>query len=187
MLQLRGNFFGGHTTKFMPLTPRQHRRGDFVYFRRREDEDGMRGRFFERFEKCIERRHRKHVNFVNDVDFIFPLRRGEVDFIAQVADIIHAIIRGGVYFDEIHETVFVDREAMFTLIARTRGRIFRKAVDGFREEPRNGGFSGAARPGKEVRVAHAVVCEGVSQCTNDMLLTYDLVPGLGAPFSIQGL
>ena len=50
----------------------------------------MRRRFFKRFEKRIEGCRGKHVNFVDDIDFVFALRWREVDLVAQVAEIVHA-------------------------------------------------------------------------------------------------
>ena len=45
------------------------------------------------------------MNLVDNIDFHFSLSRREVDFIAQVADIVYAGIRSGVDFDNIEKAI----------------------------------------------------------------------------------
>ena len=77
------------------------------------------------------------MDFVDDVDFIFPFRGGNHGFFAKVADIIDTRVRGGINFDDVEVRIF---EFVF------------KTVDFVRENARNGSFSAAARAGKKIRM-----------------------------------
>ena len=57
------------------LRPRPNRRQHLLRLSRREHELHMRRRLLERFQQRIERRRRKHVNFVDDVDAKLRSRR----------------------------------------------------------------------------------------------------------------
>ena len=113
-----------------------------------QNEDGMRRRLFECFEERVEGRSGKHVNFIDDVDFVFPLRGREVDFVAQVADIVNGGVGGCVDFDEVKEAILVDSFAVVASIVGTLGRIVVEAVDSFRKQASNGRLACTARPGK---------------------------------------
>ena len=58
------------------LAAGKDRRRNFVDLGRREDEHDMGGRLFKRFEQRIKGGIRQHMDFVDDVDAVGPLKRG---------------------------------------------------------------------------------------------------------------
>ena len=91
----------------------------------------MFGRFLQNLEQRVERRGGEHVHLVHDVDALFDLR-GRVDrFIAQRADVVHAVVGRGIQLGHIEKRARLDAEAGGAGIAGVAGlRIL--AVDGFR-------------------------------------------------------
>ena len=61
-----------------------------------QDKNGVFGWFFKRLEKSIEGRRRKHVDLVDDVDFMTAQLRSDAHLIDEIADVVNGIIRGGV-------------------------------------------------------------------------------------------
>jgi len=66
-----------------------------------QNKDGMGGRFFQCFQHGIERSRRKHVDFVNDIDFISALVGRKIYLIPQVTHIFDAGIGSRVYFNQV--------------------------------------------------------------------------------------
>ena len=54
--------------------------GDFLEIGGGENEDDVGGRFLESFEEGVEGFFGEHVDFVDDVDFVFPFCRGDGGF-----------------------------------------------------------------------------------------------------------
>ena len=67
-----------------------------------EYEFDVRRRFFNRFQQGVPCLFGKHVNFVDDIDFIFAVNRHMHDFVAEVADIVNRVLAGGVNFDDVN-------------------------------------------------------------------------------------
>jgi len=84
-----------------PLAARQDCRQHFLRFRRGEEKLHVRGWFFERFEQRIERLRREHVHFVDDVNLEPATRWRVADGLAQLADLLDAIIRRAVDFQHV--------------------------------------------------------------------------------------
>jgi 4-hydroxy-L-threonine phosphate dehydrogenase PdxA len=61
--------------ELVTLAARQNRRGNLVDLCCCQDENRMGRRLFQCFEKSVEGRGRKHVDFVDDVDLVFALGR----------------------------------------------------------------------------------------------------------------
>ena len=88
---------------------------------RGEHEDDVRWWLLQCFQQRIERAGREHVDFINDVDLVAPLRRPAGNFFAQVTNIVHAGIGGAVNLDhQVELRATLDRRAVLTLIARLR-------------------------------------------------------------------
>jgi len=54
-----------------------------------KDKNGVGGGFFQSLQQGVKSCSGEHVNFVDNIDFIMSLGRREIDFIAQVAHVIH--------------------------------------------------------------------------------------------------
>jgi hypothetical protein len=61
-----------------------------------KDEQRVRRRLFQRLEQRVEGAGRQHVDFVEDVELLFAAHRGVADRLAQLADVLDAVLRGGV-------------------------------------------------------------------------------------------
>ena len=86
-----------------PVTAVDDRRQDLVGLGRREHEDRVRRRLLEGLEKRVPGRGRKHVRLVQDVDLPAPHRGREADLLAEVADVVDRVVRGGVHLDHVSE------------------------------------------------------------------------------------
>ncbi|MBV6466622.1 MAG: hypothetical protein PGMFKBFP_01942 [Anaerolineales bacterium] len=186
-LELADDLVHGDAAELVTLAAREDGGGDFVDLGGGEDEDGVRRRFFEGLEERVEGRRGEHVDFVNDVDFEFALCGGEIYFVAQVTDIVHRGVGGGVNFNEVEEAIFVDGAAVVAFVAGTLGLVVVQAVDGFRQQTRQRGLARAARTREEIGVRHAVSDNGVAEGLHDVLLADDFGPSLRAVFAVEGL
>jgi len=83
------DFGQGQPPEIKTLAARLDRLRHLVKFGRRQDEDRVFGRFLDCFQQRIERRPRKTVNLVDDVDFVAPLVGRKGNPVAQLADIVH--------------------------------------------------------------------------------------------------
>jgi len=128
------------------------------------------GGFFERFQQRVERIGRQHMDFIDDIDFIFDIAGEIFDFIAEFPDIVDAGIAGGVDFDDVADRSVLDPQAIGADVARIGdGGVF--AVDRFRKNTGDRGFSGSARSGEQIGVGDLIVFQGVFQRGRDMFLT----------------
>jgi hypothetical protein len=152
-----------------------------------QDKNCVGRRLFERFEKRVECLCRKHVDFVDDVDFIFALRGRKVDLVAQVANIVHTGVGGGVNLDQVEETVLVDRFAILTLVVGAFRWVRIQAIDRFRQKARERGLACPTRPSEEIGVRDAVCRDGILESRDDVVLPHDFVPFFWPVFSIECL
>src|SRR4029079_6387333 len=96
------------------------------------------------------------VGLVEDVDLPAEIRRGVLDPVAQLADVVDAAIARGVDLDEVDRPSLADRDTRLAAVARVAVLEVR-AVDGLREDPGQGWLAGdrtAARgagPGRACR------------------------------------
>ena len=126
-------------------------RQNLVDFGCRKDEFCMFGRFFDGFEQSVPGALGEHVDFVDDVDFVFGTDRQMQDFLADFACFFDLRVRSGVDFDHIDAAFVGDGDAGFTFAARF-------AVDGvetvqrFCEDTSGGCFSDSARADEEIRL-----------------------------------
>jgi len=88
------------------------------------------------------------VNFIDDVDLEATLRWGEIDLVAQLANVIHARIGGGINLDQVQETTFIDRKAVRAVVAGTFFERFLQTVDPFCQQTRARGFASPSGSGK---------------------------------------
>ena len=139
----------------MLLTTRGNGGGDFVNFGCRQNKDRVRRRLFESLEQGVERAHGEHVDLIDNIDFVLPFARRKIYFVAQVADVIYASVRGGVNFDQIGEAPFVDGDTIQASVTRSLMWIAVRAVEGFGHESRGGGLARAARPKTNRRARRA--------------------------------
>ena len=166
------------------LAARDDGGGELVELRRCEDELHMGRRLLKRLEKGVECARREHVDFVDDEDLVARRRRGELHGFAQVADIVHACVRGGVHLDYVERCSGHDLAAVVALVAGMRGGVGRRgAVERLGEDAGECGLAYAARPHEEVGVGDALRLDGVGERLGDVLLAEDVGELLRPPFA----
>ena len=80
--------------------------GYFVRFGGGEDEEDMRGWFFERFEERVEGFGGEHMHFVDDVYFV-PTVYGEESYgVSEGAYFVDAAVGGCVDLEDVHGCAF---------------------------------------------------------------------------------
>lgn len=104
--EVRGHDFGRGEMESIGLSTRGDGDGNFVGLGGGHDKDCMGGRLFECFEKGVEGGFRKHVDFVDNVDFVLAEAWGNDGFLAQISDIVDAVIGRGIDFDDVEVIVF---------------------------------------------------------------------------------
>jgi len=66
-----------------------------------EDKDSMWWWFFERLQEGIGGAGTKHMDFIDDIDLVASFAWSIVDSFAEVSDIVHAGVTGGINFYDI--------------------------------------------------------------------------------------
>ena len=132
-------------------------------------EDHAVGRLFERFQQRVGSFVGEHVRFVENHHFAAGSRRRVTDHLAQFANLVDAAVGSRVDFDDVERSAGGDFAAGIAHAAGFRGRSVH-AIQRLGENARRGGFSHAARAGKNVSVRHAVVVDRVGQRFGYVLL-----------------
>jgi hypothetical protein len=172
----------GDPAEVEPLAAGEDGGGQFLDFRGGEDELYVRRGFFECFQEGVEGFGRKHVDFVDDVDFEFSACRGVGDAVPQVFDFANATIRGAIDFEDIEAAAIFDFFA--DIVVRVEvglGSI--RTVKGFREDSGGGSFSDASGADEEKSVGKTAFGDGVRESADNMFLSYQFLKGAGAIFA----
>ena len=149
----------------------------------RQNKDDVFGRLLHRFEQRVERRCGQHMDFVDDIYFILADRGQIRDFIAQVADVIHAVVGGGVHLDDVHNGAVLNALADGAFAAGV-GAGGVRAVDRLGKNFGAGGLAGAARAGEQVGVTDAPGGDLVLQRGDDGSLPHHVGKAAGTPFAV---
>ena len=159
---------------------------DLVDLGRGEDELGVCGRLLNGLEKGVPRALGEHVDLVDDINLVLGADREMLDVLAEFARLVDRGVRGGVDLDHVHIGFVCEGTAGFALAARLAVlRVF--AVQGFREDTRDGGLADAARADEEVCVGDAAGPHGVFERACDMFLSDHVGESLRTPFSGDNL
>ena len=121
------------------------------------------------------------MHFVDDVDFVGAGGGNVADHLAQLADIVDAVVRGPVDLQHVHAGSVGDADAGRALLAGICSAAV-GAVERLCENPGRGGFPYPARTAKQVAMCDPAGGEGVGQRRRDVLLADHLCKGLGPPF-----
>ena len=93
------------------LASRKNGRDDFLLFRRRQDENDIRRRLLQSFQKGVEGRRCQHVDLIDNEHSVLPARRGNLNLLHEVAYIFHSVVGGGVKLDYVHRCPPVEFQA----------------------------------------------------------------------------
>ena len=125
------------------------------------------------------------MHLVDDVDLVLADRRQIGHLVAQVADVVNAVVRRGIHLDDVHDGAGVNALTNFTLAAGV-GAGGVQTVDRLGKDLGAGRLAGAAGTGEQIRMADAPGRNLVLQGRDDGRLANHVRKALGTPFSIQG-
>ena len=172
--QPRDDLVRGNTAKVKALAAGEDRRRELLRLRRRQNEDDVGGRLLQRLEQRVERALGKHVHLVDDVDAVAARLRRILHLLAQVADLVHAVVARRVDLQDVQAALGGKRSARRALPARLAAvRIF--TVHRAREHLGRRGLARAARAAEQIRVRDASAHHLAAQRSDDGLLPHKVV------------
>ena len=179
----------GDAAEVEALRPAQDRRQDLVRLGRGEDEEDVRRRLLERLEERVPGRLGQHVRLVQDVDLLFRALGREAHGLAQVPDVVDAVVARRVDLDDVQRAALLERDARLAGPAGLGAVALRErpqAVDGLGEQARGGRLAHAARAGEHVGLPDAVHRHGVAERLGDVVLGHQVAERLRAVLASGG-
>ena len=158
----------------------------FVRLGRGEEEFHVGRRLLEGFEQGVEGRTAQHVNLVDQVDAELASCRQEADVLAQLADLLDAIVARAVDLEDIETDPGGNFAAGIALSARCLGRPV-DAIERFGENTCRRGFAHAAWSDKEISVSQSSVFDRVAQRAHHGILAENLLEQLRTVFAGENL
>ena len=116
IFQIADTILDTNTVEVEDLATRQNRRNDLMFLGGCQDEDGVCGRLFERFQERIESGSRQHMHLVDDIDAVTTHLRRDTNLIHKRANVIDRVVRRSVQLVDIERAALVERAARFTLV-----------------------------------------------------------------------
>ena len=178
------NGFNGNPLEIIPLAAGQNGDGDLVHLRGCQNENHVRGRFFQGFQQRIERSYGEHMHLVDDVNLIFSLCRGVGHLIHNFPDVVHTVVGCRVDFNHVHAGARCDGAAASAL---PTGRAVHRmlTVDGFRKNFRYGCLSCPSCSAEQIGVTDSFSRYLVLQCRNNVVLSLYVLKTLRAKFTVK--
>ena len=137
------------------VASRKDGNGNLMRLRGGQDENNIRRRFLQCFQECVERPRRQHMNLIDNVHFIFSLRRTIRNFLPDLPYIVHSVVGRGIDLNHIHGCAVLNTSAHITLIAWIAiHRMF--TVDRLGQNLSHRRLPGPTRTAEQVRVADPV-------------------------------
>jgi hypothetical protein len=121
----------------------------------------MTGWLFESFEESIERPGREHMDFIDDVDFIFCLIGLESRSLDQITDILDSVIARTIDLDDIEEGISIESFTVRTFMTWI-SILWRKTIKSFREYTCTRRLPRATRSMEEVGMMYSPSRETIS-------------------------
>ncbi|KPQ24249.1 MAG: hypothetical protein HLUCCA13_10730 [Halomonas sp. HL-48] len=148
--------------------------------------------FFKGLEQRVKAAGRQHVHLIDEIHLITPLGRRILHVIEQLAGVFDLGPRGGIHFDQVDKTPFVDGLAAIALAARRRRHALVaapvcRAVKALGEDACKRGLADTAGTGKQVGVMQTALVKGIDQGALYMGLAHKLVKCSRPPFTGQNL
>jgi hypothetical protein len=141
-------------------------------------------RLLERLQERVPSRRREHVGLVEDVDALSALHRGERHVFAQLADVVHRVVRRGVHLDHVERSPGQDgaRRGRVRIEIRPRAAL---RVEGAGEELRHGRLARPARADEQIRVMDLVQLDRVAERLDDVPLAHHRVKRAWAVAAVE--
>ena len=186
LAQVRDELPRGDQAEVVLLAAREDRVRDLVVLGGGEDELHARGRLLEGLQEGVEGPRGQHVDLVDDPDLEAVPGRVVAGALAQLPDLLHAVVGGPVDLLHVEGGAGRDLRAGGALAARVGGGpVAARAVEGLGQDARGGGLADSARAGEEEGMADAARGQGVLEGARDRALPHDLVEGPGTPFACE--
>ncbi len=141
------------------------------------------GRFFQRFQQCIECPCGKHMNLINNIDFISAFRGRISHFLADFPDVIHTVVGCGVNLYHIHGAACANGPAGGALAA---GASFPRmiAVDCPGKYFGYGSLPGSSGSAEQIGMSHPFCPDLIFQGCYNMFLSPDIFKFLRTEFPV---
>ena len=120
--QMFNNIIGCNSSEIKSLAAALNCIKDFVNFCCRKDENNVFRRFFKCFQQRIECRIRKHMDFVDNIDFVFAVNRCIENFFQNILSIFNFSVACGIDFNNIHGNGVCNIHTAFTHTAGVNRR-----------------------------------------------------------------
>ena len=169
--------------KIIPLAAGKDGRRDLLDLGRRQNEDNMGGRFFQRFQQGVERRRGEHVHLIDDIYLIMASAGRIGRLVAEVADIIDAVVGRRIHFHHVENAAVVDALADLAFAAGV-AVLRMQTVDCLGKDLRAGSLARAAHAGEQIRMAHTAGGDLVAQGRHDAALGHHVLEFLGSPLAV---
>ena len=141
-------------------------------------------RFFKCLEQGIERALGEHMDLVYDVHLISCGRRGKVDLLRYLPDVINAVVGSGIHLDDVEDAAVKDTFAGRALVARVAAHGV-LAVHGSREDLGYRGLTRSVLSAEEIRMTDPAISDRLTKRSNGFLLFNDIVERLRSEPSVQ--
>ena len=160
ILQLLHDIGHGDASEVVDLTARQDGGNDFLFLGGSKNENGIFRRFLKRLEEGVECRLREHVHLIDDEDAVTAGLRRDTHLLGQVADVVHAVVGGGIQLVDVVRALLVERLARRALVAGlTLGRRV-LAIDSLGKDAGTRRFAHTSRTAKEVGMSQTAAGDG---------------------------
>ena len=150
-----------------------------------QNKDNIRRRLLQCLEQCVKCSCRKHMHLIDDIHFVSAFCRTIGNFLPDLSNIVHTVVRCSVNLDHIHGSTGLNSLAHFTFI--TRASIYRMlTVYRFCQNFGHGCFTGTSRPAKEIGVSDSIRIDLIRQRGHNVILPLDVFKIIGPELSVQG-
>ena len=188
LLQMLRDRLPAHSAEIITLAAAQYRRRYLLRVGRGQNKDHVGRRLLQGLEQRIKRARRKHVHLVDYVYLKPPRYRRIFHLVADIADVVNAVIGCRVDLEHIHRAPGIDRPADFAFIAGIASElgcmrtVYRAGKDLGRRC-----LAGSPCTTKEIGMTYPVGFDLILQRRYDCVLSHDLTECGGTPFAVKCL
>ena len=151
-----------------------------------QNEHQVLGRLLQNLQQCVEGGGGQHVNLVHDIHPLADCRRGVHRLVPQGADLIHAVVGGGIQLQYVKDGAVLNAQTGGALVAGvTIHRVLTVHRPG--QDFGAGGLAGAPGAGKEVSMRQATGGHLPLEGVGNMALAHHVVEASGPPLAVERL
>ena len=140
-------------------------------------------RLLDDLQERVEGRNGQHVDLIDDVHTLFHLAGGVNGIVAQIADVVNAVVGGGVDLQNIHAGARIDGLTGLADIAGI-AVVGIQAVDRLAQNLGAAGLTRTTGARKQIRMAHVTGQKLCLQRLRHSPLPHNIIESLGTIFTI---